>query len=138
VCVCGPVGAGRAQVGPEAPDCPLLLVELRHMGGALSRPAAVEDAVCGRDAEYLLEAVGVLAAPPMAEAIEQATAALNTAMVPYGTGRTMVNLHGTPGDERDRARAWTPEVYDRLRRTKSTYDPNNLLRYGHTVSPSGV
>lgn len=127
------VRAFLAQVGPEAADCPLLMVEIRHMGGALSRPATVEDAVCARDAEYLLEAVGVLAAPPMAEAIERATVALHTAMAPYGTGRTMVNLHGTPGDETDRARAWTPEVYDRLRHTKSTYDPRNLLRYGHTV-----
>ncbi|WLW53112.1 FAD-binding oxidoreductase [Streptomyces sp. YU58] len=124
------------QVGPQATDVPLLLVEIRHMGGALSRPAATEDAVCARDAAYLLEAVGVLAAPPMAEAVEQATTALNTALAPYGTGRTMVNLHGTPGDESDRARAWTPEVYDRLRHTKSTYDPENLLRYGHTVGPA--
>jgi hypothetical protein len=128
------IRAFLAQVGPEAPDCPLLLVEIRHMGAALSRPAPVEDAVCARDAAYLLEAVGVLAAPPMAEAVEQATRALNTAMAPHGTGRTMVNLHGTPGDETDRARAWTPEVYDRLRHTKSTYDPENLLRLGHTVA----
>lgn len=73
---------------------------------------------------------------PMAEAVERATTALNSAMAAYGTGRTLVNLHGTPGDEKDRARAWTPEVYDRLRRAKSTYDPENLLRYGHTVAPS--
>ncbi|WP_307050525.1 BBE domain-containing protein [Streptomyces achromogenes] len=24
-------------------------------------------------------------------------------------------------------------MHDRLRRTKTTYDPQNLLRYGHTV-----
>ncbi|MFE0451009.1 BBE domain-containing protein [Streptomyces sp. NPDC058914] len=39
----------------------------------------------------------------------------------------------TPGDEEDRARAWTPEVYERLRQDKAKYDPANLLRYGHTV-----
>ncbi|GAB2721054.1 FAD-binding oxidoreductase [Streptomyces bullii] len=124
------------QVGPAVTDCPLLMVELRHMGGALSRPARVADAICGRDANYLLEAVGVLAAPPAAEAVEQATRALYTAMAPYGTGRTMVNVHGTPGDEHDRARAWTPETYDRLRRDKSRYDPDNLLRFGHAVTPA--
>ncbi|AZQ36561.1 FAD-binding oxidoreductase [Streptomyces cyaneochromogenes] len=124
-----------AQVGPEVPDCPLLMVEIRHMGGALSRPARVEDAICARDANYFLETVGVLAAPPAAEAIEQATRALHNAMSPYGTGRTMVNIHGTPGDESDRARAWSPEVYDRLRKDKSTYDPADLLRFGHTVAP---
>ncbi|MGI5377292.1 FAD-binding oxidoreductase [Streptomyces sp. CA-251387] len=132
------IAAFLSQVGPEVPDCPLLLVEIRHMGGALSRPARQEDAICARDANYLLEAMGVLAAPPAAEAIEQATTALHTAMSPYGTGRTMINIHGTPGDESDRARAWTPEVYARLRKDKSTYDPANLLRFGHTASPSGV
>lgn len=130
------VRAFLAQVGPEAPDCPLLMVEIRHMGGALSRPARTEDAICARDAEYLLEAVGVLAAPPAAEAVERATRSLHSALAPHATGHTMVNLHGTPGDEPDRARAWTPEVYDRLRRTKSTYDPSNLLRFGHTVQPA--
>nr|WSY52737.1 FAD-binding oxidoreductase [Streptomyces sp. NBC_00886] len=130
-----------AVAGPAVPDLPLLLIEVRHMGGELSRPAEVEDAVCARDAGYILEAVGVLAGP-QAKAVEPATTALQTAMAPYGTGRTMANLHGRPGDESDRARAWTPEVYAHLRRTKSTYDPQNLLRYGHTVgaptSPSGV
>ncbi|MDN0193443.1 FAD-binding oxidoreductase [Streptomyces sp. S.PNR 29] len=124
------------QAGPTAADCPLLMVEVRHMGGALARPSAVEDAICARDALYIMETVGVLATPPAAEAIEQATAALHTTMAPWSTGRTMVNIHGTPGDESDRARAWTPEVYERLRHDKATYDPRNLLRHGHTVSPA--
>ncbi|WP_151484699.1 FAD-binding oxidoreductase [Streptomyces albicerus] len=124
------------EVGPTVPDCPLLIVELRHMGGALARPTPTEDAVCARDASYFLETVAVLSSPETAEAVERATAALHTAMAPYGTGRTMVNIHGKPGTESDRARAWTPEVYNRLRRTKSTYDPANLLRFGHTVTPA--
>ncbi|HLL35779.1 MAG TPA: BBE domain-containing protein [Streptomyces sp.] len=83
-----------------------------------------------------MDSVGVLPAPPVAEAVERATRALYAAMAPYGTGRTMVNIHGTPGDEPDRARAWTPEVYDRLRRAKAAYDPAGLLRFGHTVTPA--
>ncbi|MGA5893696.1 FAD-binding oxidoreductase [Streptomyces venetus] len=125
------------QVGPAAgPDYPLLVASLRHMGGALARPSAVEDAVCARDAGYFMESVGILAAPPVAEAVEQATTRLYTAMAPHSTGHTMVNIHGTPGDERDRARAWTPEVYARLRHDKAVYDPSNLLRYGHAVTPA--
>ncbi|MFD5714077.1 FAD-binding oxidoreductase [Streptomyces pharetrae] len=126
-----------ALAGPAAgEEYPLLMVEVRHMGGALARPSAVEDAVCARDARYFIDSVGVLPAPPVAEAVERATRELYTAMAPYGTGRTMVNIHGTPGDEADRARAWTPEVHDRLRRTKATFDPDNLLRFGHTVAPA--
>jgi hypothetical protein len=48
----------------------------------------------------------------------------------------MVNVHGRPGNETDRARAWTPEAYSRLQHAKSTYDPANLLRFGHTVTPA--
>jgi FAD/FMN-containing dehydrogenase len=127
------IRAFLGQVGPAVPDCPLLAAQLRHMGGALSRPARAEDAVCARDAAHFLEAVAVLGAPPDAEAVERATASLHIAMAPYATGRTMVNIHGTPGDAADRARAWTPDVHDRLRRAKRTYDPSNLLRFGHTV-----
>ncbi|NGO11702.1 FAD-dependent oxidoreductase [Streptomyces sp. HC44] len=127
------------QAGPAAgAGYPLLLVELRHMGGELARPAAVEDAVCARDAGYVLEAVAVVPDPQIAAAAETATTALHAAMAPYGTGLTMVNLHGAPGDTPDRARAWTPEVYNRLRHTKSTYDPANLLRFGHTVPPAAA
>jgi FAD/FMN-containing dehydrogenase len=122
------------RAGPAVPDLPLLLIEIRHMGGELSRPATVEDAICARDASYLLETVGVLPDPDTAAAVESATTALHNTMSPYGTGHTMVNLHGTPGDEKDRARAWTDEVYTRLSRTKSHYDPDNLLRFGHTVA----
>ncbi|WP_328359406.1 FAD-binding oxidoreductase [Streptomyces sp. NBC_00445] len=126
-----------AHAGPAAPpDYPLLIVELRHMGGALARTTATEDAICARDASHLLETVAVIPNPEAAEAVETATAALNTAMAPYGTGRSMVNIHGRPGSESDRARAWTPEVYNRLRQDKATYDPKNLLRYGHTVTPT--
>ncbi|MBN0046569.1 FAD-binding oxidoreductase [Streptomyces actuosus] len=127
-----------ARVGPSVPDCPLLAIEIRHMGAALSRPPVHEDAVGARDAAYLLESVGVPAGPEAAAAVESATASLYAAMAPYGTGRTMPNLHGTPGDASDRARAWTPAAYDRLRRVKRTYDPAGLLRYGHTVAPSAA
>ncbi|MCX4882700.1 FAD-binding oxidoreductase [Streptomyces sp. NBC_00847] len=123
------------RAGPAVPDLPLLLIELRHMGGALSRPADIEDAICARDASYILETVGVLPDAEFAAAVESATTALHTAMAPHSTGHTMVNLHGTPGNEKDRARAWTDEVYTRLSHTKATYDPGNLLRYGHTVTP---
>jgi hypothetical protein len=127
------VDAILEQAGPGT-SSPLLFVGLRHMGGALSRPAAVPDAVCARDAAFLLQTVGILAGPHAAQ-VPAATAAVQRALGPWSTGRTYVNLHGLPGDEADRARAWTPEVYDRLRRVKGRWDPAGLLRFGHAVAP---
>jgi hypothetical protein len=45
----------------------------------------------------------------------------------------MVNFHGVPGDDADRARAWSAPTYQRLERAKATYDPAHLLRFGHAV-----
>ena len=117
--------------GPDA-ESPLLLVGLRHLGAALARPARVEDAVCARDAAFLVQTVGILAGPHAA-AVPGATAALQAALTPYSTGRTMVNLHGTPGDAADRARAWSPEVYARLREIARRHDPDDMLRFGHSI-----
>jgi FAD/FMN-containing dehydrogenase len=85
-----------------------------------------------RESAFVLQTVGVLAGPRAAE-VPSATRAVQDAMAPFSGGRTAVNLHGTPGDAADRARAWSPEVYERLRAVKQAYDPANLLRFGHAV-----
>ncbi|HET8582466.1 MAG TPA: FAD-binding oxidoreductase [Jatrophihabitans sp.] len=128
-----PVDALLRLAGPGT-DFPLLMLELRHLGGALAQPPASPDAISARDAAFLAEGVGI-AAGPQAAAVPAAHAALAAALRPYGTGRTMVNLHGAPGDHADRARAWTPEAYARLRRLKAAHDPANLFRFGHAVAP---
>ena len=120
--------------GPDAAT-PLLVVALRHMGGALAELPATGDAVGARDAGYLLQTVGILAGPHAADVVP-ATAAARAAMTPWSTGHTYVNLHGTPGDEADRARAWPAETYDRLRRVKGRYDPAGLFRFGHSIAPA--
>jgi FAD/FMN-containing dehydrogenase len=117
------------HAGPEA-QCPLLLVELRLMGGALA--SARSDAVGGRDAAYAMFAVGALM-PPIADAVLPAVRAIVAAMGPWSTGGSMVNFHGIPGDAADRARPWPATTFERLQRAKASYDPANLLRFGHAV-----
>jgi FAD/FMN-containing dehydrogenase len=126
----GTIEAILEQAGPEA-RCPLLLVEVRLLGGALAGVGR-SDAVSGRDAAYSLFAVGALM-PPIAEAVPGAIQAVLAAVAPWSTGHTMVNFHGAPGDDADRARAWSGPSYERLQRAKATYDPANLLRFGHAI-----
>lgn len=122
------------QAGPDA-ECPLLLVELRLMGGALAGDRA--DAVGGRDAAYALFAVGALM-PPIADAVLPAVRRVVAGMAPWSTGGSLVNFHGIPGDDADRARPWPAPTFERLQRAKATYDPANLLRFGHAVPvPAG-
>ncbi|KUM36837.1 FAD-binding oxidoreductase [Arthrobacter sp. EPSL27] len=120
-------------------DCPLLLVEIRPLGGALARAGDVPDAVAGRDAAFLVFLLG-FNMPPLAEAVAVSIRGVLAALAPHSTGYTLVNFHGAPGDEADRARAWPPDVYERMRAAKSAYDPGNLLRFGHAITgvPAGT
>jgi FAD/FMN-containing dehydrogenase len=128
------IDALLAEAGPEA-STPLLAVTLQHLGGALARTPSVEDAVGARQGRYVLHTVGILQGPHAAE-VPSAGAALVSAMTPWSTGGTFLNMHGTPGDDADRARAWPDRTYQRLRRAKRRYDPDALLRFGHSVPPA--
>ncbi len=132
----GVIAALLQETGPGT-DCPLLEVEVRLMGGAYARASDGTDAVSGRDEPFILVLVGLLA-PPNINRIPSALASIFTAMAPYSSGRTFVNLHGVPGDEADRARAWSDETYARLVHAKSVYDPHNLLRFQHAVGQETV
>ena len=121
------------RLAGDGTDCPLLLIEIRPLGGALSRGGVLPDAVSGRDAAFLLFLLG-FKMPPVAEAVTGSIRAILAALAPYSTGYTLVNFHGEPGDEADRARAWSPAVYERMRAAKASYDPGNLLRFGHAIT----
>ena len=121
------------RLAGDGTECPLLLIELRPLGGALSRGGVLPDAVSGRDAAFLLFLLG-FRLPPVLPAVTQSIREILAAMAPYSTGYTLVNFHGEPGDEADRARAWPPAVYQRMRAAKSSYDPGNLLRFGHAIT----
>jgi FAD/FMN-containing dehydrogenase len=140
--------ADLLELTGDGSGCPLLLAEIRPLGGALSQSAVSQsrlsqaplsqggelpDAVSGRDAAFLLFLVG-FKMPPVAEAVAASIREILAAMAPHSTGYTLVNFHGEPGDEADRARAWSPAVYERMRSAKSTYDPGNLLRFGHAIT----
>lgn len=125
--------ADLLRLAGDGTDCPLLLIEIRPLGGALSRGGLLPDAVSGRDAAFLLFLLG-FKLPPVLPAVTESIQAILAAMAPYSTGYTLVNFHGQPGDEADRARAWSPEVYERMRAAKTSYDPGNLLRFGHAIT----
>jgi FAD/FMN-containing dehydrogenase len=118
--------------GPES-GTPVLLVEVRQLGGALGRPGPHPDAVGGRDAPFSLYAVGVLA-PPVADVMPDAVEGLVASLAEHCSDRALVNLHGTIRTDDDRARCWTPETYERLQATKAAHDPTNTFRFGHAVS----
>ncbi|MGD9987277.1 FAD-binding oxidoreductase [Pseudonocardia sp.] len=106
------VDAVLATAGPAA-DCPLAMVELRLLGGAIGRAPAVPNAVAGRDAAFSLFTVGVPVGPPI-ELVAAAAARVVGSVRPWAC-RGLVNLLGQAGpdrvgdlwDEADRARLLT-------------------------------
>lgn len=77
----------------------------------------------GRDELFILVLIGLMA-PPGMDRIPASIASIFTAMAPYTSGRTFVNLHCAPCDEANRARAWSDETYAQLVRAKSICAPH--------------
>ena len=121
--------------GPDA-DVPLAAVEMRLMGGALSRPAAVPNAVAGREGAYSLVVVAP-APPPMMAAAHAATGRVIDALEPWSPGTSLVNFAGN-GGEAAVSRAWTPDVLERLRQVKMTLDPRNVFGCGLATSATAL
>ncbi|WP_411375201.1 FAD-binding oxidoreductase [Arthrobacter sp. MPF02] len=122
--------------GPES-QAPLLLTEIRLMGGALSAPpnAAGPDCVGGRDAGLSFFAVGVMV-PPIDHLVAAAIEAARSALVPYATGGSLVNLHGHLASPELAAGAWPEALRQAMGEAKTELDPKNLFRHGHAVLPS--
>lgn len=113
-------------------ESPVLLAELRLLGGALAKCADGEDSVGGRDAAFSFFMAG-MAVPPLAELLPMVYDAVREDLREASTGGTFVNLHGHFVDAEDRERAWGPTVRERLRRAKAELDPHNMFSFGHVV-----
>ena len=112
-----------AAAGPGS-GSPQIVVELRHLGGAISRSTAPADAFGHRDAAYGLLTVGV-PVPPVAELVHSHARDLVEALAPWSTGLRMPNFGAGSGREAydDGTRAW-------LRALAERHDPAGVLRVG--------
>jgi FAD/FMN-containing dehydrogenase len=121
--------------GPDS-DSPLILVELRHLGGALRRQPQHPNAVGNRGADYTLLAAS--AGPPdAAETITAYAEKILSALAPWGTGGRLLNFIGAVPPEQFRD-AWEPPDYDRLAALKAVYDPANRFRVNVNIPPRPV
>jgi hypothetical protein len=116
--------------GPES-GSPLLLTELRHLGGALARPAENGGALDKLDGEYLLFGVGLLMDPAMREPITAHLDKLTETMEPWAAPGGYYNYAERPCD----VDAILPEeTCRRLAQVKRSWDPDELIRANHSVA----
>jgi FAD/FMN-containing dehydrogenase len=121
-----------AAAGPGS-GSPLLSVEIRHLGGALFRPAEHHGALATFDADFITYAVGMALDEQMAEVNRAGLAKLAAALGPYENGREYLNFIERRTDP---ARFFTPAAYRRLREVKGAVDPSDVFRSNHPIRPA--
>ncbi|MET4541691.1 MULTISPECIES: FAD-binding oxidoreductase [Micrococcaceae] len=113
-------------------ESPVLLAELRLLGGALAKSAGGDDIVGGRDAAFSFF-MGAIAVPPVVAMLPAVFNAVHEDLRPAANAGTFVNLHGHFVDAEDRERPWRATALERLRKAKAELDPQNMFSFGHVV-----
>jgi FAD binding domain/Berberine and berberine like len=129
------VDAIVASVGPDS-GSPLINVELRHLGGALSRTPEPPNAVAGRTAAFHLFAVGV-GGPDAATALYESEDKLVNSVEPWVASESAPNYFSVRDASVDRIRgAYDPAAYERLTAIKRVWDPENMFRINNNIPPA--
>ena len=115
--------------GPDS-GSPLLLAELRHIGGALARPADNGGALDKLDGEFVLLGIGMLMDPAMSEPITAQLDKLTDAMKPWSAERGYYNYAERPCDV---DALLPPDTCERLAHVKRSWDPDDLILANHSI-----
>jgi hypothetical protein len=124
------IDAFYEAAGPES-DSPLLLAELRHLGGALARPAENGGALDKLDGEFVMLGIGMLMDPAMKDPIEGQLDKLADALKPWTAEGGYFNYAERPCDVDSILPAKTCE---RLAHVKRSWDPDEIIRANHAVA----
>jgi hypothetical protein len=139
-------GLGHHRVLRELPDeavdvfasmagadsgTPLLLTEIRQMGGALARQDENGGALSHLDADFVMLGIGLPMTPELGQAIEAQLDALHEAMAPWAADGGYFNFAERACDA---DAILPPEVCARLTEVKGRWDPDGRIVGSHAVS----
>jgi FAD binding domain/Berberine and berberine like len=122
-----------AEVGGPGSGSPLLMLELRQLGGALAEAPDGGGALSALTDEFTLYGVGMMMGPEAAEAIGAHQERVREVMAPW-SGGVYLNFSETEGGAA--AKAFDDATYARLRDVKARYDGDDLFRSNHPVEPA--
>ena len=117
--------------GPQV-DVPLIMVELRLLGGALARQPKVPNAVAGRDAAYSVFVLGP-AVPELARVVPAVGRGVLSALHPWAAPGVLTNFLGDVTGPAEVLNAWPAEAQCRLVEVKRAVDPNGVFTFGHAI-----
>lgn len=119
-----------------AQNSPVVFAEVRHVGGAVSRVDPKSAAYGNRDANHILQIVGVTPTPQSHQDLQQFFQKMLEALAPALTGGVYLNfLEGVEAQTRIQD-GFSPESFQQLRELKTRYDPENRLGYSFNVLPN--
>jgi FAD/FMN-containing dehydrogenase len=122
---------------PSGGPPPIVLTEIRHAGGAVSRVNPADAAYGNRQEELLMFYTGMTPTPEAQKGFAGYTAQMKEAMGPALSERVYMNfLEGPESAERVRD-GFSTTAYRRLAELKARFDPSNRLNRGLQIAPGG-
>lgn len=120
------------------PESGVMLLEIRHLGGALADQNENDLAFVYPDPAYFMF---IQATAPKRELLGKGRQAVETIMQnlkPSMPGKLMLNtIDSTEGLKLNRTMAaYPPNSFPRLRRLKDEYDPDNIFRFNNNIPPT--
>ncbi len=113
----------------------LRAVQIRPLGGAMVRVPNEATAFAHRDRRYMINVAALYAEPNERDTHERWVGALSTDLQ---RGRAAAYVNFLVDERADAVRtAYPGPTWDRLRRVKATYDPENVFRVNHNIPPAG-
>jgi FAD/FMN-containing dehydrogenase len=122
-----------AVAGPESGRGPTVsMLQLRQMGGAMSRVTSGAGARASLPGDLSLFALGAIFDEPMGEAVHSALADVDAAVWPYRAGY-YPNFVEEPSDA---SAFFDPATWARLRAVKAAYDSAEVFVGNHYIPPA--
>ncbi len=122
-----------SAVGPSS-GSELISVEIRHLGGALSRAGEGHGALARMPGEYLLFGVGATPTAAEVAGVRAGLTAMKAPLLHLASG-TYYNFSERPTDP---SLHYPPETYAKLQRIRSHIDPDNVIRANHAIPASNT
>ena len=125
------VDAMLAAAGPQV-EIPLMMVELRQLGGALARQPRSPNCVAGRDAawEFFVLGPGI---PELEQVVPAVGRGVLAALAPWASEGSLLNHLGDVSGPEEVAKAYPAGVVERLHAVKREVDPNGVFTFGHAL-----
>jgi hypothetical protein len=118
------------EVAGPGSSSPLLSLEVRQLGGALTEAPADAGALANLNQAFLTFGVGMITGPSSARAINMQLDAVADALKPWDSGVRLANFCDVPIDAR---LCYPPRTYHRLQEVKRRYDAADLFRANHPI-----